>query len=354
MNEISNFTPELSAIHQWGIEFIRAVQSIASPPLTEFLKIFTDLSTYGVFALIWLVFIWCIDYKKGLYLGYLLSFGMGLLEGLKVFLQIPRPFAHFPELMLKKAADFSTPSGHSFASAMMYPAIMFYEKKTKLPNSIRYVIVFAMPLLVGFSRIYLGVHYPTDVLLGWALGAIAVIIFIKLTPIIDKKISDIAGYTTFSTGYESIETSEAVSDNQNGKTMSKTINGKRNFKSLKFGVAAIFSFIIIIVCEEKPYLSGLLLGLAFGNIHILEPSKIKFDASSGSTVKKIIRFFLGLILTLLPIAIYTLLGINESYTQFKLYNFLAFAIAGVIASGYAPILFCKLNLCGEEKNTGEQ
>ncbi len=60
MGELQNFTEELSSIHKWGIEFIKSIQTVASEPLTEFVKIFTDLSVYGFVIIACAVFIWCI------------------------------------------------------------------------------------------------------------------------------------------------------------------------------------------------------------------------------------------------------------------------------------------------------
>ncbi len=318
MNELQSFTAEISAIHQWGIEFIKSVQTISNPTLTAFMSFFTDFASGGFAILAWGIFIWCIDYKKGLHLAYLLYFGAGLLEGVKLFFHVPRPFMHASEIMLKPAGGFSTPSGHSFNSAMMYLAVFFYDKKIEMNKALRIGIALGLPFLVGFSRIYLGVHYPTDVLLGWLLGGIAALIFIYATPRLDKRVSNFA------------DSMAKVSD--------------KNIKSVKFAVAALFSFIVIIVYPQSTYLAGALFGLAFGNIYILEPTHINFDARSGSLIKKIIRFLLGSALTALPIIIYQLLEINELHTQFRLYNFLATAVAGTMAAGVAPVLFCKLQL----------
>ncbi len=325
MTELKNFAEELSAIHAWGIEFIESIQTIANPTLTEIVKVFTDLSTYGFFILAFTIFLWCIDYKKGLHLSYLLSFGAGCLEGLKNFLHVPRPFVYAPELMLKAESGFSTPSGHTFTSTMMYSAVLFYDKKTKMKNSARIAIAIALPFLVGFSRIYLGVHYPTDVLLGWVLGALATIIFILVTPGLDKRVSDFA------------DKMSKISD--------------KNIKSVKFAVAAIFSFTIILIYPQKTFLAGLLFGLASGNIYIFEAMHLNFDAKSGSILQKIIRFILGLVLIAIPVIIYKTCDINVLHPQYRLYNFLAFVAVGCIASGIAPLLFCKLNLCKQRRET---
>lgn len=76
-----------------------------------------------------------------------------------------------PQLMTETTPSF--PSGHSMMSTVAYLtlavllAINFSEKKIRV-----YIIAvaFIISVLIGISRIYLGVHYPTDVLAGWAVG----------------------------------------------------------------------------------------------------------------------------------------------------------------------------------------
>ena len=67
----------------------------------------------------------------------------------------------------------SFPSGHSMISAVVYLTQAFLLSRIQKKKSIRvYIITVALILtfLIGISRIYLGVHYPTDVLAGWSIG----------------------------------------------------------------------------------------------------------------------------------------------------------------------------------------
>lgn len=341
MTELTAASKELHFIHQWGIEVIRAVQNFSSPFLNEIMKIFTEASTYGFVVFIIGLYLWCIDYKKGLHLAYAAAFTSGLNGGIKRIFRIPRPFAHAPEIMLKSIGGFSTPSGHSSISAFIYPAVLFYKpfgenlskdsqsakpQKSTASVKIKIAAAIVLPLLVGFSRVYLGVHYPTDVLLGWGLGAFIFLSMMFFLPAIEAKLSTL---------------------NRTDESDAQNIKFKKT-ASIRFTLAALFSFILILISREKVNEAGLILGLAFGNIRIFENSKYSFDASKGSFLQKFLRFIIGSALSCIPIMIFYLLKIDSSYAQYRLYRFLEFFAVGLIASGIAPIIFCRLKISGED------
>ena len=93
-----------------------------------------------------------------------------------------KPVDSGADIMDVAAQGYSFPSGHSSSAAATYGAAACVLRKRWLT-----VTVVALVLLVGISRFILGVHYPTDVLVGWALGLIAMTVVIKLEKTLKKR-----------------------------------------------------------------------------------------------------------------------------------------------------------------------
>ena len=68
------------------------------------------------------------------------------------------------------AQGYSFPSGHSTNAVTVYGSLAAHEKKQRL----LWALAIVLPLLVGFSRVFVGAHFPTDVICGWLLGAVIV------------------------------------------------------------------------------------------------------------------------------------------------------------------------------------
>ncbi len=118
---------------------------------------------------------WCLDKKKGYFIIGNTVFGAGINAVLKTWFHVPRPFVQDPdfspvEMARGGAGGYSFPSGHSQNAVSVYGAIATLVKK----NSLR-VACIVMIILVAFSRLYLGVHFPTDVLGGLSVGTLVLL-----------------------------------------------------------------------------------------------------------------------------------------------------------------------------------
>lgn len=115
--------------------------------------------------------------------------GMGMMNLLKQGYDRPRP-----ELvehgMLTYHASF--PSGHSMMAAVVYLTLGILLARTQIKKRVRVFIIaisVLITVLVGVSRVYLGVHWPTDVLAGWTLGGAWAVLFWLVAMKVDPRIS---------------------------------------------------------------------------------------------------------------------------------------------------------------------
>ncbi len=98
--------------------------------------------------------------------------GAILSAGIKAVLARPRPEL-VPHLVDVTSASF--PSGHAMNSSIVYLTLAVLLARAERKREIQVYLIaiaIALALLIGFTRVYLGVHWPTDVLAGWSVGAI--------------------------------------------------------------------------------------------------------------------------------------------------------------------------------------
>ncbi|ANC77576.1 hypothetical protein ABE65_012520 [Fictibacillus phosphorivorans] len=104
----------------------------------------------------------------------LVSYGLNLL--VKSMFQRERPL----DFRLLEEDGFSFPSGNAMVGTTFYlfAAVLVYQRFQK-----RWILVVGviLPFLLGLTRVYVGVHYPSDILAGFALGIVTVIVLSKLT-----------------------------------------------------------------------------------------------------------------------------------------------------------------------------
>ena len=156
------------------IDFLLFLQNIRIAHSEIFDRIFLSVTVLGEYwlpTLICAIVYWCIDCKTGIYLFSLNSFNIIIAHLFKMIACVYRPWVldsriHPSELAVPYAKGYSFPSGHSAMSASVMGGIAYILRNKKLAA---FLLIFLV-LLVGFSRMWLGVHTPQDVVCGILIG----------------------------------------------------------------------------------------------------------------------------------------------------------------------------------------
>ncbi len=153
-----------------------AVHGWASPGLTAAMKGVTQLGSTPVFIGAGLLAAWRLaaaGRKRAMVLLAASSLGgEALVQILKLLFQRPRPEAFFGYPV---PSNYSFPSGHATMACCLYgvlAAILAARLRSHFARASLWSLAAALAASIGFSRVYLGVHYPSDVLGGYAAAAI--------------------------------------------------------------------------------------------------------------------------------------------------------------------------------------
>ncbi len=160
---------------EFDTEMLRWLAQIreTSPQFTSFVAILTQMgSAYvtlglGLFASLWLL--WRGQRNKALLLAAAIIAERLSMDGLKLAIGRPRP-ALEGVIALPQSSSF--PSGHSGNSMAVFVSIALIATPPAWRKPALFLAIF-LSILVGFTRPYLGVHWPSDVVGGWALGLVA-------------------------------------------------------------------------------------------------------------------------------------------------------------------------------------
>ena len=176
---------------QWDDQFLLFLQeNVRSDVLTPIMTFITRLGDKGLFWIATAIILCCFKKTRplGIMAGISLVFSVLINNAiLKNLVARPRPY--LPEtvggkgliLLIEEQHECSCPSGHSgasFAAAVVY--LVKGPKKLGIPSII-------LAALIAFSRLYVGVHYPTDVIAGIITGTFCAVISIMIWKIIESK-----------------------------------------------------------------------------------------------------------------------------------------------------------------------
>ena len=158
----------MTASLQLEFQILNLIANMRTDLLDTMLPMISSFGDKGIGWIVLSVILTCIPrYRKaGITMGLALIFC--LLIGnmtLKPLIARPRPYTYFPEmtLLIAPLADFSFPSGHTFASFASATTLFLYHKKAG-------IAAYILAAIIAFTRLYLYVHFPSDVIAGMLLG----------------------------------------------------------------------------------------------------------------------------------------------------------------------------------------
>lgn len=323
----------METILQGGVAFILWLQSLGGW-LAAPMKFFSFLGSEEFFLVALPLIYWCLDSRAGLRIGAIVLFTGSLNDILKLALHGPRPYWYSTQVQaFASETSFGVPSGHAQTAVGLWGM-----GAALLKRPWAWVVAVLVMALIGLSRLYLGVHFVHDVLLGWILGWLVLWAFLRGW-------ETVAAWVSLKSLGQQVGLALALS-------LTLIILGALSFGTLRgWTLPALWMENAIEAGVEKlpapvtlngtiasaAALFGMLAGLAWMN------TQGGFD-SQGPLLQRFGRLILGVVGIL---AIYAGLKAifphNEDLLSY-VFRYLRFALVGAWISAGAPWLFVKLKL----------
>jgi membrane-associated phospholipid phosphatase len=284
-------------------------QELGNPVLDFIFELITMLGEKNILIGVIAWIYWNMDKKKGFILSYTLLFSLVVNTVLKISFHRQRPFEVIPEIAGKRvqtATGYSFPSGHTQGATTFYLTLALLFKKWWI-----YAAAVIISLLVAVSRLYLGVHWPVDVIASLIVGSVLSILLYQIL----NKI------------YKTVKLRERL-----------------------IIISALASFMVLVgfIFINRIYFNGSLLttdlvktvgvfsGAALG--FILEERFIPFSIT-GSILKKLLRFIAGIGGSLLLLS-----GLKLIFPDLDLFHFIRYSLVGLWVTWLFPYIGLKTGL----------
>lgn len=286
--------------------FLTQITQLQHPVLNFFASILTFLGNEEFYFLIIPFIYWCMSKKTGVSLFYVFLLSAYVNSLLKVVFAVERPigtagiqsiFVSSAEVGSHYPYD-SFPSGHAQGAAALWGYLAVVVRRPAFT-----VFALILIVLISVSRLYAGVHWPSDVIAGIIIGALFVVagVFIK------DKVSHFPEWVKW---------------------------------ALVFAVPSIL--IILLPAEEGFSYAGVLLGGTAG--YLLQERHIKMNIDKRPA-RKALAFLIGIIVTF---ALQT--GLKAAFPETLIFDFFRYGIVGLWITLAAPFLFMKLAIYKKEQH----
>ena len=312
--------------------------------ITPIMKFFTCLGYPQAYMIIVAIIYWSFDRKLGLRLALFLPVVASLNSILKQAIHAPRPYWLDPGIRAIKVSNgFGMPSGHAQASTVWLYAAALMKKAWF------WALAICIVFLIGLSRVYLGVHFSSQVLIGWLIGTVVVLIFFKfekkvLTWFLNQKFSSQLFLISLISALILISGGIIVFILRNWEMPVQWISNSSVYFTGD-NETILFSIGIEAVAGN----AGAFMGTAMGAI--LSHRQGGFD-SGGKVWKRGLRSVLGLIILSALYAILMLTAPDQTkdllYAAWKFSGFFVISFSAIFL---VPLLFMRIHLISPMKGS---
>ncbi len=324
----------LDYLYDLGISIVLFIQNLGGWMLAP-MRLFTFLGRPEFYLLIMPALYWCYDATLGLRIGVILLLSESVNHILKLAFHTARPFWVSRQVNAYSfESSFGMPSGHAQDSAAVFGLLAASFKRRWV-----WVVSLVMIFLIGVSRIYLAVHFPQDVIVGWILGFILVWAFLRM----EKPVTE---------------------------WLSKQTLGIRIIAAFTFSLAILILGLLVRTISSEWQIPLIWIEnarLAFPNEELIDPFNISslllingalfgFSAgrlwisarggfnAKGIWWKRVLRFLIGIGgIAILWMGSGAIIPDQDNFLGYTLY-YLLNALIGFWIAALAPLLFLRLNL----------
>jgi len=299
-------------IWDWGIEVIVAVQAYHNPAMDILFNAFSFLGSEEFYAVLLPLFYWCLDKSLGQRFAYLLLLSGYANAALKELFGHPRPYEYDPRVFRldhtsPENLGYGLPSGHTQSALTVYGYIAYWFRRRWLTWT-----CVALVISIGFSRIYLGAHFPSDVLGGLVAGGVCLGLFVWLEPGV--------------TGWLAARPAAA-----------------------QLGLAVVGPIVLLLPhysSNNALSAAGVLIGLGIGIV--VESRTLRFR-SDGPFKRRAVRFLVGIAGVLVLRGGLRLVFPGEATAFYTLFRVLRYGLVGLWVTLVGPWVFHRLGLVSVDR-----
>ena len=300
---------QLLGLQTWGTDLNLTVQSASNGLLDTFFLAITWLGNREAYLVILTLIYWCVNRSWGARLLLLVMLSSWFNEALKSLFDLPRPDPAVVRQLVSESS-FGFPSNHAQTGGV----IVWGYLAAKVRRNWFTVLAVVMAFLVGVSRVYLGIHFPQDVIAGWILGLVILLVWLRFEDQL------VAWWHSLPAGRQAL-----------------------------VAIAAPLELLFLMPAdsasrypnETGATLAGILMGAGLGMI--LENRTVRFRVD-GSPGRRLLRYLVGIVLVG---AIYFGGGLLPELHPWGIdivLRVLRYALVGLTAVWLTPWLFVKLRL----------